>query len=130
MNHTTSGISRLQRVEDYKLKQARELRQKMTPAERTLWEQVRNRKFNGYKFRRQQVIEGFIVDFYCEEAKLCVEVDGDVHDEPEQKEKDEHRTAVFACRGIRVLRVRNEDVLTNKKDILKRIIDHLAPGLF
>ena len=128
MKNSTSGISRLQRVEDYKLRQARELRRKMTPPERTLWEQVRNRKFNGFKFRRQQVIEGFIVDFYCEEAKLCLEVDGDVHDEPDQKEMDKHRTAVFAARGIRVLRVRNEDVLRNKKEVLKSIFDNIAKG--
>lgn len=125
MKHSTSGISRLQRVDDYKRRQARELRRNMTPAEKKLWELVRNRKLNRFKFRRQQVIEGFIVDFYCEEAKLCVEVDGDVHKEPAQKEIDEHRTAVFAARGIRVMRVNNEEVLTDENVLLRRIADNL-----
>jgi very-short-patch-repair endonuclease len=64
----------------------------------------------GLKFRREQVIEGFIADFYCPALGLVVEVDGSVHDDPEQAEYDIARSACFAAHGIRVARIRNEDV--------------------
>ena len=75
-----------QKVTKAKLERAKELRHEMTPAEKLLWEQVRAKKL-GVRFRRQQVIQGFIVDFYCHKAALVVEVDGDVHDL--QKDKDD-----------------------------------------
>ncbi|MEW6027890.1 MAG: DUF559 domain-containing protein [Chloroflexota bacterium] len=65
-----------------------ELRREMTPAEKILWEELRANRL-GVHFRRQQVIQGFIVDFYCHKAALVVEVDGDIHDL--QKEEDERR---------------------------------------
>ncbi len=68
-----------QRVTKEKLQRAKELRREMTPAEKILCQEVRAKKL-GVRFRRQQVIQGFIVDFYCHQAGLVVEVDGDVHD--------------------------------------------------
>jgi very-short-patch-repair endonuclease len=68
-----------QHVTKEKLQRAKELRREMTPAEKILWEELRGSKL-GVHFRRQQVIEGFIVDFYCHKTGLVVEVDGDVHD--------------------------------------------------
>lgn len=68
-----------QMVTKEKLERSRELRREMTPAEKHLWHEVRNKKL-GVHFRRQQVIDGFIVDFYCHHAALVVEVDGDIHD--------------------------------------------------
>jgi len=81
-----------QPVSKEKLERAKELRREMTPAEKLLWQEVRANKL-GVRFRRQQVIQGFIVDFYCHQAGLVVEVDGDVHDL--QKEEDERREKVL-----------------------------------
>jgi hypothetical protein len=74
-----------QAVTKAKLERAKELRREMTPAEKLLWKEVRANKL-GVRFRRQQVIQGFIVDFYCHKAGLVIEVDGDIHDL--QKEED------------------------------------------
>src|SRR4051812_33525571 len=75
------NIVRGQWVEDEKLARAKELRREMTPAERLLWSHLRRNQLNGLHFRRQQVIEGFITDFYCHSAALVVEVDGRIHEE-------------------------------------------------
>jgi very-short-patch-repair endonuclease len=66
-------------MKEIKKRFARQLRQEQTKAEKIVWEQLRNRKFKGLKFRRQHVIEGFILDFYCPDAKLGIEVDGNIH---------------------------------------------------
>ena len=81
-----------QHVTKEKLRRSRELRREMTPAEKLLWQEVRANKL-GVRFRRQQVIQGFIVDFYCHRTGLVVEVDGDFHDL--QKEEDERREKVL-----------------------------------
>ena len=77
-----------QRVTKEKLQRAKELRREMTPAEKILWQGLRAKKL-GVHFRRQQVIQGFIVDFYCHRAGFVVEVDGDIHDL--QQEEDARR---------------------------------------
>jgi very-short-patch-repair endonuclease len=120
--NNTSGVIRLQKIVSSKLSDARELRQNMTVAEKLLWERIRNRKAGGLKFRRQQIIEGFITDFYCEDGKFCVEVDGGVHFTPVEIKKDEHRTNVFKARGIRVLRIPNEDVMIRLPLVINKII--------
>jgi very-short-patch-repair endonuclease len=101
----------------------RELRQELTEAEKLLWEELRNRKLNGLKFRRQHPLDKFIVDFYCNEKKLVVELDGGVHDEKINKEYDDARTAMLAGLNAIVLRFRNEEVINNMKDVLKKISD-------
>lgn len=101
----------------------RELRKESTAAEKLLWNHLRNRKLNGLKFRRQHPIDKFVVDFYCHEKKLVIELDGGVHDIKENKEYDEARTSMLAGLGIYVIRVRNEEVIDNEKIVLKRIID-------
>ncbi|MBN2402192.1 MAG: DUF559 domain-containing protein [Spirochaetes bacterium] len=73
---------------------------------------LRNRKFLNYKFRRQHVIEGFVVDFYCQKLRLAIEIDGKVHDR--QKEYDEIRQQLIEERGIKFIRITNEEV---NKDI-------------
>lgn len=80
----------------------------MTPAEKLLWQEVRAKKL-GVRFRRQQVIAGFIVDFYCHKAALVVEVDGDVHDL--QQEEDERREKVLTEMGLRIVRFGNDEVV-------------------
>lgn len=117
----SSGLTRLQRVSESKLRFARALRREMTPAERLLWEHVRNRRCGGFKIRRQQVVKGFVADFYCESAKLAIEVDGDVHDDTEQRKTDFHRGKVFKTHGIKTIRFENENVLLHITDVLKKI---------
>ena len=88
------------------LKRARELRKNFTDAEDYLWQFLRNRLLNGYKFRRQHVIENFyIVDFICEKRKLIIELDGDQH--TENQEYDEKRTRLLSNKGYKVLRFWN-----------------------
>lgn len=108
-----------QRIHPAKLEQARALRRRMTPAEKRLWSALRRHQLDGLHFRRQQVIGGFIVDFYCDKARLVVEVDGPVHDE--QKEYDAERDKVLEALEIQVLRCRNEEVLHDLDAILERI---------
>jgi very-short-patch-repair endonuclease len=79
----------------------------MTPAEKILWQQLRANKL-GVHFRRQQVIAGFIVDFYCHKATLVIEVDGDIHDL--QQEEDARREKVLREMGLRIVRFGNEEV--------------------
>jgi len=95
-------------VNPVKVERAREFRRNMTRAEGILWEAVRRNQVSGFHFRRQQVIEGFIVDFYCHRAGLVVEVDGGVHEV--QIEYDADREEILKRRGLRILRFRNEEV--------------------
>ena len=92
-----TGIVTTQTVTKAKLQRAKELRHERTPAEKILWEELRANKL-GVHFRRQQVIQGFIVDFYCHKTALVVEVDGDIHDL--QKEEDERREKVLSPSGM------------------------------
>jgi len=101
----------------------RELRQESTEAEKLLWEELRNRKFNGLKFRRQHPLDKFIVDFYCNEKKIVLELDGGVHNEKINKEYDEARTAMLAGLNIIVLRFKNEEVINDMQGVLKKIRD-------
>lgn len=98
---------------------AKELRQNQTEGEALLWEHLRNRKYRGFKFRRQHVIDRFIVDFYCPAAKLIVEVDGAIH--RARKEEDAARDTVLTGNGYRVLRVDNEAVLNSTNSVLREI---------
>jgi very-short-patch-repair endonuclease len=97
-----------QKVAKAKLDRAKELRREMTPAEKILWEELRANKL-GVRFRRQQVIQGFIVDFYCHRAALVVEVDGDIHDL--QKEENEQQEKALSEMGLREVRFRNDEVV-------------------
>lgn len=107
-----------QQVAQEKLQRAKELRRKMTPAEKILWQEIRADKL-GVHFRRQQVIAGFIVDFYCHAAALVIEVDGDIHDL--QQEEDERREKALREMGLQMLRVRNEHVLKHLPTVLEQI---------
>jgi very-short-patch-repair endonuclease len=100
---------------------ARNLRKVLTNAEESLWQELRNRKLQGLKFRRQHPISHYIADFYCAEKRLVVEVDGCIHNSKEQKEYDERRTADLASMGIHVLRFTNNEVEQDMPSVLKRI---------
>jgi very-short-patch-repair endonuclease len=99
---------------------ARELRRNMTPAEKILWEKLRHNRLNGLQYRRQQSIDGYIVDFYCHSEALIVEVNGDVHDE--QKEYDSERDNHLITRGFNILRFANEEV----KDKIGIVLQNIA----
>ena len=100
---------------------ARELRQRETDAEKFAWGLLRNRKFLDLKFRRQHQIGLYIVDFYCDEVKLVLELDGGIHLEKEQKEKDVIRNEYLKSEGFTVLRVWNNVVLNKTEEFLKQI---------
>ena len=115
------SIARNQRVSKTKVERSRELRKDMTESEKVFWEMVRDRRMLGLKFRRQQIIDGFIVDFYCDSLGICVEIAGGVHDSAEQKEYDKLRDEAIALRGLRIIRIRNAD-LAKGKDEVERVL--------
>ncbi|MBL4560799.1 MAG: endonuclease domain-containing protein [Labilibaculum sp.] len=102
-------------------RRAKELRKNMTESEILLWAEIRNRKINGLKFRRQHPIDIFIADFYCHEIKLVIELDGNIHDSEENKEYDEGRTAELRYLGVKVMRFTNEEVMTSIHNVLTKI---------
>ena len=106
-------------VNDTKKQASRTLRKTMTPAEHILWEKLRDRRLDGLRFRRQVVLRGFIVDFYCHHRSLVVEVDGPIHNQ--QANYDEDRDRALAALGLRVLRIPNADVRARLPATLLRI---------
>ena len=105
------------------LKNARELRKNQTEAEELLWQLLRNRQVNNLKFRRQHPLKvGFILDFYCAEAKLGIEVDGAYHNQNEQQKYDAERTKIIGEYDIRIIRFTNEQVLQNTEQVIKDIV--------
>jgi very-short-patch-repair endonuclease len=97
------------------------LRHTMTAAEKVLWNELKNRKLMGLKFRRQHPIHCYIADFYCHEQKLVIEVDGGIHDDEGQIEHDTTRTEELNHFGIKLLRFKNEEVLLNIEKVLEKI---------
>ena len=103
---------------------ARQHRKQPTPAEAVLWQALRGNQ-SGFHFRRQHAIENFIVDFVCLRAWLVVEVDGNIHDVPEEAEYDGGRTHTLQECGFLVIRFRNEEVLNELPKVLTTIEHHL-----
>ncbi len=106
---------------------ARELRNNMTPSEKKLWSLLRNRQVKGKKFLRQHPIlhekvngqwRFFITDFYCAEKRLVIEMDGKIHDY--QKDHDAERDKICRNRGLKVLRIKNEE-MENPEQVIARI---------
>lgn len=108
-----------QKVTAEKKQRSKELRQSMTQAEGMVWPRVRAHQLGGLHFRRQQVIAGFIVDFYCHAASLVVELDGTVHEF--QVMDDLERDRMLKEMGLRVLRIPNQEVFDNVEAVLDRI---------
>jgi len=103
------------------VKRARELRKSQTAAEEILWQLIRNRQLEGLKFRRQHQIGDYIVDFYCHQRRLVVELFGDVHQKPAQARKDITRQRYLEGVGCTVLTFSNEDVFTRPEHVLETI---------
>ena len=100
---------------------AKRNRKNPTLAEAALWEQLRGKKLEGYKFRRQHQIGEFIVDFVCLEKRLVIEVDGGYHETYEAKVYDDDRTAYLVFNGYKVIRFKNEEVLSDTEGVLDKI---------
>ncbi len=101
---------------------ARRMRKEPTPTEEVLWQALRNRKLGGYKFRRQQPFEGFIIDFYCDEAKLGIEIDGEIHLDASQKQYDKEREEYIREFGVEIIRFTNQQVENSLKDVKSKIL--------
>jgi len=97
----------------------RKLRKRLTRAERLLWHHLRARQINERKWRRQQPVDQYVVDFFCPELRLILEIDGDVH--VFHKCEDAGRQAYLESRGFRVVRFTNDDVLTNLEGVMTQI---------
>jgi len=98
-----------------------ELRHSETEAEKKLWPFLRNRKLNGKKFRRQHPLAAYILDFYCHECKLAIELDGNAHKEKEIKQYDAARTKSLNEYGIKVIRFWNQEVINETEKVLEKI---------
>ena len=113
---------------------ARDLRKNQTETEKELWKHLRNRKLGGFKFTRQfPIVYGnnldgikqfFIVDFYCFEKKVAIELDGQIHNF--QKNYDTEREAIIKEKGIKILRFKNEEI-NNINEVLEKILKDLSP---
>ena len=113
-------MRRLRQPLDSRLtRKAKELRRHATVPERRLWRALRARQIHGLKFRRQFVIRPYVVDFYCPEANPVVEVDGESHDR--QLRRDRSRDRFLRSRGLRVLRVTNDDVMDDLEAVVRAI---------
>jgi very-short-patch-repair endonuclease len=108
-----------QRITDEKRALAKTLRQRMTPAENLLWQALRRSQLDGFHFRRQQIIDGFVVDFYCHAIGLVIELDGEIHQQ--QKAYDAERDRLLQQRGLTVLRMPNSAVTTDLTATLEQI---------
>ncbi|WP_236018863.1 endonuclease domain-containing protein [Geomonas propionica] len=104
---------------------ARSLRGNQTDAENLLWLLLRNRQL-GFKFRRQHPIAGYILDFFCHEAGLCIELDGGQHNSYAAAARDKHRTEKLATLGICVIRFWDHEVLRDTEGVLEKIYLELA----
>ena len=98
----------------------------MTPAEKLLWTKLRSKQCHLFKFRRQHAIGPFIVDFFCPEQSLVVEIDGDVHAEKAQQIKDRQRERHLRSLGLQVIRYTNDEVLNNLNGVLEHLLSVLS----
>ena len=112
------NIVRGQKVSAEKVAKAKELRRNMTYAEKILWHQLRTNKL-GWHFRRQQIIHGFIVDFYCHQKSLIIEIDGKIHQH--QIEDDLQRKNALKEYGFKIIRFQNHEVERNLPQVLGKI---------
>ena len=125
MKHDFSKTKIFQGASPEIFARAKELRKNMTPAEKMLWQRLRNYQLDGFYFRRQHPIKYFIADFYCAKADLIVEVDGGVHNDPDAQEWDINRTAELEKSGITVIRFTNEEVFNDIERVIQKIRQQL-----
>ena len=107
------------------IERAKKLRRAMSDEERILWMLLRDRRFAGFKFRRQVPLGDYVVDFACFERKLVVELDGSQHADPEQTAFDAKRTQVLEAAGFRVVRVWTSDLFKEREGVFETILNAL-----
>jgi very-short-patch-repair endonuclease len=105
---------------------AREMRKSQTKTEEIMWWLLRKKAMSNYKFRRQYILEGFILDFYCPSAKLGIELDGGVH--IKQKDYDKARQRIIEEKGIKLLRFNNSEIYNSPEKVLTIISRALPPA--
>jgi very-short-patch-repair endonuclease len=113
----------MRRIPQEHLEFAKSLRMQMTDAETLMWHLLRNRRFGGFKFRRQYALAPFILDFYCAERSLAIELDGGQH--AKDAKRDEQRSEWLIRRGLTVVRVWNHDLLERTETVLEALWDQL-----
>ena len=113
------GINPGQNIDPALLEAPIELRKNMTPQEKILWGHLRANRMGGFHFRRQQIIDGYIVDFYCHKAALVIEVDGLIH--LAQREYDRERDMQLQGRGLRIVHIMNAEIEKNLEKVLEKI---------
>lgn len=109
---------------------ARQLRKSVTSAEERAWWLLRNRRLSGLKLRRQHPVGKHIVDFYCVQARLAIELEGSVHAQPRQARRDAAKDAYLRRLGIRVLRLPNGMVMQDPEMFLRKVREAAMGGLF
>ena len=112
-------MSQIQQGYPQNLSRKRLLRSEMTSSERRLWSRLRAKQFFGLKFRRQHGIGPYIVDFYCPERLMVIEVDGDVHAEESRKQKDQQREKNLRNLGLQIVRYTNDEILNRLDGVLE-----------
>ena len=117
----TKNIVIGQKISSIKKQLSKNLRKRMTPAEKMLRTHLRNNRLSGFHFRRQQIIDGIIADFYCHKCSLVVEVDGGIHNH--RKEYDDARENLLGERKLKVIRFNNNQVMDNLDMVLSIILD-------
>ena len=123
MQKTKQNIVIGQRVAPDKVAQAQRLRQQMTQEEKLLWRRLKGNRLAGWHFRRQQVIDGFIVDFYCHAVGLVIEVDGPIHER--QAAYDAERDRILQARGLHLLRIPNAAIRADIESVVQKIRGYL-----
>ncbi|MEM1094351.1 MAG: endonuclease domain-containing protein [Bacteroidota bacterium] len=114
-------MSTLRRDSPQLARRRQTLRHQETPAERRLWQHLRNRQIEGFKFRRQASLGRYVVDFLCAELHVAIELDGTVHDDPARRDYDIERQAALEENGVRVVRFSNDAVFNELPVILDAI---------
>jgi len=111
------------------VKRARFLRSNMTQAEVILWSRLRSKKIDGFKFRRQQPIFDYIVDFYCDKLKLIIEVDGEIHSLSENVSYDSRRDNILKINGYHIIRLSNLEIETEIDVAINKIRSFISENL-
>jgi Uncharacterized protein conserved in bacteria len=111
------------------VRRARVLRSNMTKAEIILWSRLRSKQINGYKFRRQQPLLDYIVDFYCVDLKLIIEVDGEIHFLSEKTNYDSKRNNMLKANGYNIIHLSNFEIETEINSTINKIISYISENL-
>ncbi|MFA4834343.1 MAG: endonuclease domain-containing protein [Patescibacteria group bacterium] len=104
-----------------KVQLARGFRKNPTESEKIMWNALRDRQFLNLKFRRQYFVDGYLIDFYCSELRLAIEVDGPIHSQKEQIENDQARQDIIEKKNIKFFRIKSREIKLNINQVLKEL---------